>query len=84
MAKFFKEICLYDIPCEIEYAYYKAYRGARDGRYGPPLEPDEPAHVEIEQVTFNGADVTKHISDEDMEKLTQSIFDEIESSKYEE
>ena len=34
----------------VHYTYHKAYRGATDGRYGPPLEPDEPAHIEIDDV----------------------------------
>ena len=32
----------------VDYTRYRARRGARDGRYGPPIEPDEPAHVEID------------------------------------
>lgn len=35
----------------VEYEYHRAYRGARDGRYGVQLEPDEPAHVTISSVT---------------------------------
>jgi hypothetical protein len=35
----------------VEYEYHPAYRGAREGRYGVQLEPDEPAHVTISSVT---------------------------------
>lgn len=34
----------------IHYNAVKAYKGATDGRYGPKIEPDEPAHIEIESV----------------------------------
>lgn len=33
------------------------YRGARD-QYGAPLEPDEPAGIEVISVEYEGADVT--------------------------
>lgn len=35
-----------DVIVDVEYEYYKASRGSRD-RYGCPVEPDEPAFVEI-------------------------------------
>ena len=31
-----------------EYTFVPFCRGATDGRYGPKIEPDEPAHVEID------------------------------------
>lgn len=45
-----------EIAVEVEYAYQRACRGARDSLCGirgagPPLEPDEPESVEIQSVT---------------------------------
>jgi hypothetical protein len=41
--------------CETEitvhYNAVNAYKGATDGLYGLKIEPDEPAHIEIESVT---------------------------------
>lgn len=41
-----------DVTLEIDYTYHPAHKGARDSlcgkrNAGPPLEPDEPAHFEI-------------------------------------
>jgi hypothetical protein len=46
---------------EVEYDFYRARAGARDSLggvrgAGPPLEPDEPAHVEIRSVKSLGTD----------------------------
>lgn len=34
-----------ELTCDIEYC--PLVRGSRDGRFGPPLEPDEPEHCEL-------------------------------------
>jgi len=34
----------------VSYTLFRAYKGKTDGRYGPKLEPDEPAHIEIDGV----------------------------------
>ncbi len=39
-----------EITLEVEYAYSRASRGARD-RYGAPLEPDEDESVELQSAT---------------------------------
>lgn len=44
----------YEIPILVTYTWHPAYKGARDGRYGPPIEPDEPASVDIDEVTSSG------------------------------
>lgn len=57
-----------EVPVVVEYTFYPFHRGARDGRFGPPIEPDEPAHVEIDSVTDkNGKQL--ELSDEQLEKL---------------
>jgi hypothetical protein len=45
----------FDIDVEVSYVYHRAYKGARDSiggvrNAGPPLEPDEPAYIEITSV----------------------------------
>jgi hypothetical protein len=79
MSKITREVNLVDVPCEIEYAYYKGCKGARDGRYGPPLEPDEPPQVEIDAVVFMGRDLTEYLTDEDREKIEIEILEGIEN-----
>lgn len=56
---------------EITYTYYPGCRGARDGRFGPPLEPDEPASVEIESAirTDTKEDVMQLLDHEKLEEL---------------
>lgn len=38
------------VPVTVHYSTYPAMPGARDGRGGPPLEPDDPAHCEIDWI----------------------------------
>lgn len=37
-----------EIEVTVSGTFIPACRGARDGRFGPPIEPDEPAYFEIE------------------------------------
>lgn len=37
-----------EVPITIDYTRHRAYIGTTDGRYGPKLEPDEPAYIEID------------------------------------
>lgn len=39
-----------DVPVYVHYSAYRASGGATDGRHGPKIEPDEPAHLEIDYV----------------------------------
>lgn len=43
---------------EVDYKYYKPYRGYRNSM-GVPEEPDEPASIEIEGIFKDGADITE-------------------------
>jgi hypothetical protein len=61
-----------ELTCEVE--YYRAYRGMRDGRYGPPIEPDEPAHCELSDWTpaidLTDAEISR-IEEEAFESFTE-------------
>lgn len=66
-----------ETPIIVHYTPVKAYKGATDGRFGPKLEPDEPAHIEIDWVEGpDGKPIT--LTDEMEEALAEKIF------KYEE
>ena len=51
-------ITLCGLTLEVKYTYHKAHRGMRDS-FGVPMEPDEPAEVEIEAVMLGKEDVTE-------------------------
>lgn len=45
-------------PIIIYYTCHAGCKGRRDGKYGPAIEPDEPAYIEIDHVTGdNGREV---------------------------
>lgn len=46
--------------CEVHFEYLKAERGAREYGTGLALEPDYPAHVNLEAITFTGDDGKTH------------------------
>jgi hypothetical protein len=51
-----------EVEATVDYTYHPACRGARDSccgvrGAGPALEPDEPAHVEINSITVEGGNV---------------------------
>lgn len=81
MSKTKIEVTLVDVPVDVEYIYYRGCRGARDGRYGPPLEPDEPPEVEIYSIKFNGIEMIEYVTDLDMEKIATDILDDIKSGE---
>lgn len=60
-----------EFEVEVEYSYCKGYVGSTDGRFGPKLEPDEPAHFEIDSVTRDGEpfDLTTEQEDHVLETL---------------
>ncbi len=41
-----------DVPVTVHYVSCPFIAGSRDGRGGLKLEPDEPAHIEIESITM--------------------------------
>ncbi len=42
-----------DMPVTVHYEAHKAHRGSTDGPGGPKLEPDEPAWIEIDYVSYD-------------------------------
>lgn len=55
---------------------FHSYRGARDGRFGPAIEPDEYG-FEINSVTNeDGVDVTSLLSDAELQACEQAMADE--------
>jgi hypothetical protein len=61
-----------EIEVEVSFTYHKAIPGHRD-KYGAPEEPDEPAYVEIDSVTYDGKDII--LSESDMETLQKDVDD---------
>ncbi len=57
-----------EVEIEVEFTYHRAIRGRRDScggvsGAGPALEPDEPEHVEITSVRFQGHEVELDAAD---------------------
>lgn len=48
---------------EVEYSYHPASRGMRDGQFGPPIEPDEPAYIEVHTIHLGEHDITNLLED---------------------
>jgi hypothetical protein len=76
-----------EIYVRASYAYHPACRGQRDSLggkrgAGPPLEPDEPAYVEVEQVFALGEDgkvgpELDDLTDSEREKIEGEIMEQI-------
>lgn len=43
-----EEVFDVEIPVTVHYTFHGFCAGSTDGRYGPKIEPDEPAHIEID------------------------------------
>ena len=64
------------VDLEVDYTYYPATRGSRDS-YGAPLEPDEPEHLEVERVEWNGHDITLLLAEWDMiDAIEKAVLEE--------
>ena len=46
--------CNREHDVDVWYVYHAASIGKTDGKYGPKLEPDEDAEIEIEAITLSG------------------------------
>jgi hypothetical protein len=72
----------------VTYSYHRAYRGQRDSLSGipgagPPLEPDEPEHIEIESIrdeAGNGVEVSKDTERQIERDILAALFDAQESA----
>lgn len=70
----------FELELEVQYTAFPASKGARDSLCGvrdagPQLEPDEPAHVEIDAVRCNG--VLVRLTQEQMEDLETLLLIEL-------
>lgn len=71
-----------ETPVTVHYVTHRASYGRTDGRFGPKLEPDEPAHLEIEYIeTADGRDVavTDAVEASLIEAIVESFDDGGES-----
>jgi len=62
--------------------YIPGSKGARDGRFGPPIEPDEPATIEISSVVDeegNEVELTDSEYDKAIDKGLDQLADQEES-----
>lgn len=62
---------------EVDYVFHRGYRGASDGKHGPPLEPDEPATIEITQV------IDQKTGEEIDDSLIEKYRDDLEGQAWE-
>ncbi len=74
-----------EIDLFVEGNFVKGCKGARDGRWGPPIEPDEPPFFEVDSVTDSEGkefDLTKEefeeASEYGMRKYQEMICDQYE------
>lgn len=54
------------VDLEVTYTYYKFCAGATERGSGVKLEPDEPAHFEVEEVVLPGSGVSLYSLIDDM------------------
>lgn len=71
-----------EVSIDIQYTYYRACRGARDScggirGAGPPLEPDEPASIEIDSVVEHDMGTDIELTDSETEKFTEEIMESL-------
>jgi hypothetical protein len=62
------------VDLDVTYTYYPHHSGASERGSGVKLEPDEPAHFEVEEVVFPGSGVSLYALIDDM-----NGFDTIEA-----
>ena len=65
-----------EIAVTVEYTFHRFSAGATDGRFGPKLEPDEPAHIEIDAVYTTGVDLRGKHTDLDVSPDTVKMLEE--------
>lgn len=64
-------------PVAVRYEFFRFRKGKTDGKYGPAIEPDEPAHIQIYSVTGPAGVIAESEVDE------PRIIDEIAESLHE-
>jgi len=73
-----------EIEIEVEYTAHRAHRGMRDSLggkagAGPPLEPDEDAYVEIDEV-FDKDGIDIELTIQEHERILEEIEDGLADS----
>ena len=71
-----------EVEIEVEYTYHRARRGARDSLCGkrgagPPLEPDEPAEIEIDSVTDATSGAEVELTEAERDRITDEIIEKL-------
>ena len=71
-----------EVEVEVEYTYHRARRGARDSLCGkrgagPPLEPDEPAEIEIDSVTDATSGAEVELTEAERDRITDEIIEKL-------
>lgn len=74
----------YERELIVTYSKHKGRKGSTDGRYGPKLEPDEPAGIEIEYIKdkHTGEEIT--VSNKIESRIEESILDSLDDESYQE
>ncbi len=72
-----------EVPVIVHYEAHPFIKGGTDGPGGPPLEPDEPAHIEIDYAELDCegrdtvyVDLTKEQSELIREQIAESLDDD--------
>ena len=52
----------FDLLVDVHFDFYPPCKGFKS-KYGEPLEPDTPSHLEINAVEYNGKDLMHYIED---------------------
>ena len=71
-----------EVEIEVEYTYHRARRGARDSLCGkrgagPPLEPDEPAEIEIDSVTDATSGEELELTNAEQDRIRDEIIEKL-------
>jgi hypothetical protein len=66
---------LADKPVTVYFTHHRLVRGSRDGRYGPPIEPDEPEHCEIDSVVDETTGESLDLTSEQVDDLMREALD---------
>lgn len=67
-----------ELQLDVYYTYNPPSRGLR-GDYGEPLEPDEDASVEIDDVCLRGLSIIQYLTVEEMSCIEADIWQDIEN-----
>lgn len=62
-----------EIDVTVTYTWHRFIGGSRDGRGGPLIEPDEPAHGEIESITRDDTGAEIDTTDAEDERIQEAV-----------